>query len=174
MVRVEVEAEDDDDWRYHLSYTDGFRELHYPPPPPPLLEKHVDPSQMRLVRERLVLSEIFDSCGGAGLGKRGWKQRTGWDRTAVADLAREARPFYEDIDQWDGVCVTSGRLSHVLLECNKLVNRLPASIWTLDFLVELKVGAIVDKGSSLLHGPKLLTHSFPMFLGLAVRAGVGK
>ena len=43
--------------------------------------------------------------------KAGWARRTGWDREAVANLSRDARPFYEDVNNWDGVGTTAGRVS---------------------------------------------------------------
>jgi hypothetical protein len=59
------------------------------------------------------LTNLFDACGGAALNKvpkAGWARRTGWDREAVANMSRDARPFYEDVNNWDGVDTSAGRV----------------------------------------------------------------
>ena len=104
VVLVEVEGEQEDQWRYTIAYTDGFRDLHYPPPPPPLLEKAVEPFQLRFLPEHSALSQLYDECGGAAVTSRekGWTRRSGWDREAVTRMKKDARPFYEDVEQWEG------------------------------------------------------------------------
>mmetsp|Transcript_53438 Transcript_53438/g.121840 ORF Transcript_53438/g.121840 Transcript_53438/m.121840 type:complete len:235 (+) Transcript_53438:448-1152(+) len=54
-------------------------------------------------------------------------------------MQREARPFYEDIENWEGVSCTDGRLSHLLLENNCLTSKLPVLVWRLEYLVELNL-----------------------------------
>jgi len=149
IVRVELEGEEDHQWRFTINYTDGFRDLHYPPPPPPLLEKGVEPRQLRMLREHGALTNLFDECGGAAKSRRdkGWGRRSGWDREAVAKMKKDARPFYEDIEQWDGVSMTNGRLSHLHLQTNNLRGKLPKTIWPCDFLVELNLASNGISGS---------------------------
>ncbi len=75
VVSIDAEGLLPEDWRYSLSYSDGFRALHYPPPPPPLVERDVLPSQMRSLREHNILTEIFEQCGGDGIASHGWKRK---------------------------------------------------------------------------------------------------
>lgn len=139
VTKIDFEAIEDCDWRFTITYSDGFRDLHYPPPPPPLIERNVEPCYMRSLSEHAALTNLYDDCGGDGIGKRGWKRRTGWDRKAVATMPREARPFYEDIDNWEGVSVTNGGLTHLTLDANRLKGILPKSIWKIEHLIELNL-----------------------------------
>lgn len=139
ITKIDCEGINDCDWRFTITYTDGFRDLHYPPPPPPTIEKNVEPCNMRSLIEHEALSILYAECGGAGIGKKGWKRRLGWDREAVASMPREARPFYEDIDKWDGVGVTDGGLTHIHLDFNRLRGILPKAIWRIEHLIELSL-----------------------------------
>lgn len=49
------------------------------------------------------------------------------------------RPFYEDIDKWDGVGVTDGGVTHVNLDFNRLKGTLPKAIWRIEHLIELNL-----------------------------------
>jgi len=111
------------------------------------MEAGVEPRMLRLLREHECLTECYIQLGGTGLGKKGWERKAGWDRKAVAEMPREARPFFEDITQWSGVKCTDGRLSHLHLEGNRLRGHIPHSVWKMDYLLELNLS------SNMLGGP---------------------
>jgi hypothetical protein len=70
---------------------------------------------------------------------RRWQRKGGWDREAVARLPSDARAYYEDVKQWEGVNVTCGRVSHLLLSGNRLRGSLPQALWSMAHLVELNL-----------------------------------
>ena len=44
-------------------------------------------------------------------------------------MQREQRPYFEDIEHWEGIATTDGRVSHLRLEANRLLHKIPPSLW---------------------------------------------
>mmetsp|Transcript_53438 Transcript_53438/g.121842 ORF Transcript_53438/g.121842 Transcript_53438/m.121842 type:complete len:162 (+) Transcript_53438:68-553(+) len=86
---VEVEGLEMHEWRYTIQYTDGYRDLHYPPPPPPLAERNVEPKYMRDVGEHHALTAVYDQ-GGSAAGPGTGRMKAG-GRGAPGGTARPWR-----------------------------------------------------------------------------------
>lgn len=144
---IDSEGLEPEDFRYSITYSDGFRDLHYPPPPEPKTERNIEPNALRSLRDHRLLTAMFDGLEGGGIAKHGWKNKVGWDREEVSRMHLEARRFFEDISNWFGVGVENGRISHLRLNCNRLRGKLPAELWRLEHVLELNLSGNEIQGA---------------------------